>query len=1263
MVFVDVVRAIYDYTPQSTEELLIQEGDLLFVLEKSSEDDWWKCKKKAASDDDDEPEGLVPNNYVEKVPPVKRARALYDYTKQTDEELSFREEERLDVYDESDPDWTLVGCHGEYGFAPAIYIEAGAGGGGAAAAAAASPVASPLPQPQQQRQLAPPPMPMRPSAPDDDPLPGEADYPDPGQGPTPSPEPPSNNPAAALAGIIQQKTGGAAPSPTAGDRGLASPPLPSRPQYTPDESEEEEAPPPMPRRPQSQALPSPPPTGYAASPREPPGVMPSPPTNRHVSGSMAAPAYDDDVPSSPAGFRMYNIHEMVSHMGKNKKMPTVLGINILTGVVMIAPEKSKDGPSREWTAEKLTHYSIEGKHVFVELVRPSKSVDFHAGSKDAAQEIVAHLGELAGASRGEGLREIYAAASGSGGGGTKRGRMLYEFMAQSEDEVTVAVDDEVIVLDDTKSEEWWMVRRLRNGKEGVVPSSYVEITGTLPRSGEGVSGLNAARSTVEQNRMEEERLAKEAMKKDRSSAIPERHSSLAGDEGRRSSRSEKKSSKDQPKSKPNMAHVRTWTDRSGTFKVEAEFIGLRDGKIHLHKLNGVKIAVPVSKMAVEDLEYVERATGKSLDEDKPLSDIKRRNTQRKKSEDRASSSRGGGAGASVQKSENEYDWFDFFLSCGVNPQICERYAGAFSKDQMGPEILPEVNEQLLRTLGLKEGDILRVMKHLDNKYGRKRGVDSGALPQMTDPTPPSERREEEANGGLFSGPGGALRNNTRKGRPAPAVQTNDVVDEDAFKQRMGSPGPTSPPAGEAKATPLANAPQRTGGGFEDDAWDVKPARSASASAAPAQSEAPKPAEPPRPQQNDDLSLLAMPLQPQPTAQQPSPAPAQQPQTTAPVQSPQQTATQQPPGPPQGADQALFEKIAALKPQPTAAPRQRPAPPMQQPQGTGPLAPPPRAASAPGFNQQQPGGGFGPPPLQPQLTGYQPQQQPMQTGMYPNGGFQQPGYPGMPPQQTGMPQPYPGFQQPQATGMAFQPQSTFGQAAQQHHYGGLQGMAAQQPTGMYQQQLVNGAQTGSPFADPTPRQFTPGPPQPPSGLANSFSPQQTGFAPQQTGFGMQQPPPQAPGFAMQQPTGMNGYPPQQQQQPQLPPQQTGGVFGPGQQIQPLVPQKTGPPPPVRFGVAGGAKPLSAQPTGRANLAKASKSPPDCLLPPCITPSHSLLLFLFWSSVGLYSVVFRFVLWRGGKGGFGLKSVSVEGRVSECVLTSLFLCLAPQNPFGF
>ena len=67
MVFISICTALYDYTPQSDNELAIQEGELIYVLEKSTEDDWWKAKKRAPSEDDEEPVGLIPCNYVEEV--------------------------------------------------------------------------------------------------------------------------------------------------------------------------------------------------------------------------------------------------------------------------------------------------------------------------------------------------------------------------------------------------------------------------------------------------------------------------------------------------------------------------------------------------------------------------------------------------------------------------------------------------------------------------------------------------------------------------------------------------------------------------------------------------------------------------------------------------------------------------------------------------------------------------------------------------------------------------------------------------------------------------------------------------------------------------------------------------------------------------------------------------------------------------------------------------------------------------------------------
>lgn len=67
MGFSGVCKAIYDYAPQAEGELAISDGDVLYILEKNAEDDWWKAKKKASADDEDEPEGLIPNNYVEEV--------------------------------------------------------------------------------------------------------------------------------------------------------------------------------------------------------------------------------------------------------------------------------------------------------------------------------------------------------------------------------------------------------------------------------------------------------------------------------------------------------------------------------------------------------------------------------------------------------------------------------------------------------------------------------------------------------------------------------------------------------------------------------------------------------------------------------------------------------------------------------------------------------------------------------------------------------------------------------------------------------------------------------------------------------------------------------------------------------------------------------------------------------------------------------------------------------------------------------------------
>ncbi|KAJ5372096.1 hypothetical protein N7517_004102 [Penicillium concentricum] len=1092
MGFIGVYSAVYDYQPQGAGELEIHEGDLLYILDKNADDDWWRAKKKAGREDEDEPEGLVPNNYVEEVSlveaaelhrwnapvrPAHRATALFDYTRQTDEEVSFSEDAELMVYDTSDPDWTLVGTNSEYGFAPSNYIEI------IEDASAAT--------------IVPPHLLFEPSL-------------------------PRRRFRSGRHILPRKKLRHRLPAPQL--ICLTTPPLLRLPVSSTSSM-------PLPRR-------------LEMSPRHPVFLSGHPvmrltqvrhpvlSRRRRLWGHMSKhlPLYNragELTPRSPSGYHIYNINEMVEVMGKRKKMPTTLGINMATGIIFISPEG--DDRQKEWSAEKLTHYSIEGKHVFVDLIKPSKSIDFHAGAKDTAHEIAAALGEIAGAYRAEGLREVIEAGE---GGGPKKGQILYDFMAQGDDEVTVAVGDEVIVLDDTKSEEWWMVRRLKNNTEGVVPSSYVEVTGLIPKA--PLMPDEPGLSSVEKNRMEEMRLSKLAMGKSRTDSMDS------------SDRHSKRDSK--IKSKPDPTKVRKWTDRTKDFTVEAQFIGLQDGKIQLHKVNGIKIAVPVSKMSVEDLEHVEKVAGVSLDEDKPLSSIRPRAALNKDSKSGASKS-----GASVQRSD--YDWFDFFLKAGVGPHRCERYAQSFNKDAIDESVLPDITSEMLQNLGLNLGDTLRVMKVLDAKYGRTpdkskpRNVSFGGEEVIGN-------GEDGGQGGLFSGPGGMLRNNTRRGRPTPNVQAGEV-DPKAF----GQGGEPKSPDSSASPPPPAAAEKPAAAGFEDDAWEVKqpkqPARPPAATPTP-----PAAAQVPQPTgAMADLTLLQTPLQPtpaQPTAQPASPMPALQPQATA-VQSPPVQQAQQ-----TGATPSLFAQVAQIgqhqpgfSPQHTgfqAQARQRP----QAPQAVGQnslLPPPPqRPLSAPqNFSQQQ--NSFGPPPLQAQLTGL-PQagppvappgqslsemnQQRYQAAMQ----SQATGYMGQNPYQNGlMPQP-----------TAFTPQSQFGIQQQQQQ---------QQPYG------------------------------------NHMAPQQTGFqglGPQPTGFGgygqLQQPMQTGvnsvlPPALQPQPTGINGYGNQSYTSPPpvppIPQQPT---------ATPLSPQKTGPPPSIRFGVKpDGPKKLEPQPTGlRANLSQATPNNP-------------------------------------------------------------------------
>jgi hypothetical protein len=948
--------------------------------------------------------------------------------------------------------------------------------------------------------------------------------------------------------------------------------------------------------------------------------LPSRPTERNNSPPPATKS------SKQEQFFTWAVQEVD---GRKKYKAT---LSIANGSIMFSPGKSAHA-AQQWPIDDLIYYNQEKKHVFLEFQHPTVSLDLHAGSKETAEEITSILGEFAGANKAAGLREVITAAKSAG---QKMGKVLYDFEAQGDDEVSVKEGENIFILDSEKSTEWWMVRNA-SGKEGVVPSSYVEVA-PEPTASKRLSFRNNSIRKNDEKKSEKKRRSSYFS----SSGRKERQREKEREEQEREQeeynrQQERRRAKEESKSKPDPSKVRTWVDRTGTFKVEAQLLGCIDGKIHLHKLNGVKIAVAASKMSIPDLEYVERKTGVSLEDDKPLASVKRSKSsagtsgRRRESPRRDSSPNNrdssprrrspnngiltipGGVSTGVnnginlanagtpinnvstvtasapppsaqkasQSSQPEYDWFGFFLDCGVDISNCQRYAINFNRDQMDESVLEDITPPVLRTLGLKEGDILRVSKKLDERFSRRKA---------------DGLEESKTGGGLFSGPGGTLKNNTSK-----TAQTLEPAQQQVSSQQ----------------------PQATGvkASFDDDAWAVKnppqpsafvdtpapPPPLAASVAAPVA--APPPPAPVRAQPTGALKdfLDFKPLEPVKTAA------AINPTGSAPNLPLQRTGGAPLNSMPTGNGAVVTIPVTIpIQFQPVVA-----AQPVISSQPTGGTIREPLGPFATGVAQVITGGPFA--PLQNSFTGSVAQQN---TGFVPaqNTGFvsSTPGFvpaqntgfvsstPGfVPAQNTGFVSSTPGFVPAQITGGPFVNQPTGGPFANQPTGGPFvpqqQTGFASQSTGALMISQITGGASGPSLAQ-LQQQKQQQQPQPPFGAQFSSAPvsvSSTGFGqPPNTSFG--QPPvtsfgqPAVTSFGQpgvttfgqppltsfgQQPVTTFGQPinafGQPQQQQFVPSQMTSFNAGFGIQQQPVAATGFGQPPVTSFGQPTGINGLSNQ----------------------------------------------------------------------------------------
>ncbi|CDO96123.1 unnamed protein product [Kluyveromyces dobzhanskii CBS 2104] len=754
-VFLGVYTAIYDYAAQTDEELDVKEGDLLYLLEQSAVDDWWTVKKRVIGSDQDEPVGLVPKTYIEEAPVIGTVVALYDYqqVQNANEELVFSENDSFELYDSRDPDWFLVKSAktAEVGFVPGNYVEqqagqsAGAGqSGGAAQAKHQAPAVLPLAE-----------LPLPPQR--FDKANSQPSY-------NNGPESP---PASASPSRAAQQT--LPPPSTLGGGGsvdLSSLPPPPRRNDTPTAEVQRESamaePPAMPQRPTN--------TDHQTSYRNDQRGYSDDDGDYNVEDEDE----DENQPPLPArnGKASASVVEHawpVSEIDGRKKRKATLTIS--TERIHFFSAKTK--VDQEWSVKDLITYNNEKKHLFLEFKNPYVNLELHTGSSDVAHAIMGILGEIKGAQKAAGLSEVAAASRPTMT--KRRAKVAFDFFANTPDELTIRAGDYVNILDDRTSKEWFMCESVETGKKGIVFANFLE-SNTPPRFAD--EGQQKSK-TKTRSRSSTGNLAQNlagSWKDDADQDVSKKKSKSSGFFSKKK-RSDSKSASDE-KDFPDTKKVRIWVDRSGTFKVEAQFLGCVDGKINLHKVNGVKIAVAADKLSEDDILYVERLTGMSMEKYKHKSkgavpsgagsavtsererrrkvkdrerDLEERERDRQLREQelrelqkardllesereklrsaqdkelppvkppRPGSEANGQRKVQSSSKNSDYDWFEFFLNAGVDVNNCQRYTINFEREQISEEILPDIEPSLLRTLGLREGDILRVMKHLDKKFGR-----------------------------------------------------------------------------------------------------------------------------------------------------------------------------------------------------------------------------------------------------------------------------------------------------------------------------------------------------------------------------------------------------------------------------------------------------------------------------------------------------------------------------------------------------------------
>ncbi|EAU84759.2 hypothetical protein CC1G_00278 [Coprinopsis cinerea okayama7 len=919
--YLAVLKASYDYDPQSSDEVAIKEDQVLFLVERTDED-WWKVKVKGDSQDDDGPVGLVPAAYVEQAEHSSLVKVLYDYDAAAPGELSVKEDDILRLF-ETDGDWILAQSHTAdgAGYVPGNYVEDTA--------------SDDQPEPTTASHIVIPDSPPRPVSTYIDPADRVASHKITaddiktwsvseidkkgkkkkgtlgiGNG---SLFFASESDKAAVqkwqtsdvlevssdkAKHVQIEVGG--PNPVSLHFHAGSK----------DNAEEIIA-----KTESSKSLSTTAPSGSPSTPRRLPPAM----SSGHKDGKQKSNVTFDSAPQiiPPAPAVESDDEDIPQQHEQEFENATALydftadgddELSVSEGERLVVLERDSDD---WWKCRNMRGQEGVVPASYLELIDDSQST----GADNAEVRRPVEEEEERRRAEEEERQERERAER------EEAERLQREEQLRKKEEASRLQKEEV----------------LRKKKE----AARLQEEEALRKKREAQEKARVAAAEAERQRRKEARKICCMSLLTIDASPPASVTSPS-----KSTSSNSKKSQELTRSYqipiyrfrqadfhlgPPPDKTRIWHDRTGQFRVEAAFLGFNNGKLRLHKVNGVIVEVPAEKMSVEDMRHVEKLMAKKQrgpngvlsDDDVPLGVVA------------GVSSR---PPAVPKKKAPTIDWFDFFLSAGCDVDDCTKYASAFERDKIDETLLTDITDSTMRSLGLREGDIIRVKKAIE----KRKPTDNLIKPspyiqeQIKKDEELARQLQAQENQGrktppnLFAaGPGGALKANVRRGRPQPkGTLPLDNVDirtlsnaSDAI-QRTSSPQ-TAAPNARPSSTPAVEAPPRSSSatvpassGFEDDAWAPRPS-SAKPSTTAATATTPRaPSAPP-----------AQETAPQPTATTTAPTAQVTSAPTAPAPPPPAASTSPKPLA-QTTENDIFQQLERLKNlRTTASP---PAQQMQQP---------------------------------------------------------------------------------------------------------------------------------------------------------------------------------------------------------------------------------------------------------------------------------------------------------------------------------------------